>query len=197
MHQLGNCPGALKTLNLQRRRGGLFGRAALGAALRSTPGEVRPPNTRVQRTRVLAVARNARALRALARSPLTRHPLGACLTLDGPRRAGLSSRPRLRPVAWSAWCVAEGSGWESSATSEELRAPRACAMRADERGGRGRAAGWLVLALGNSTLNVSARPPAQSAPLRRAGGKGTYKSNRASRRIPWSRPGASRRHRGV
>jgi hypothetical protein len=115
-----------------------------------------PPNPRVQRTRVARCARPG--------SPLTRHPLGACLTLDGPRRAGLSSRPRLRPVAWSAWCVAEGSGWESSATSEELRAPRACAMRADERGGRGRAAGWLVLALGNSTLNVSARPPAQSAP---------------------------------
>jgi hypothetical protein len=37
---------------------------------------VPPPNTRVQRTRVLAVARNARALWSLARSPLTRHPLG-------------------------------------------------------------------------------------------------------------------------
>ena len=44
-----------------------------------------PSNTRVQRTRVLAslgttrvlaVARNARPLRVLARSPLTRHPLG-------------------------------------------------------------------------------------------------------------------------
>jgi hypothetical protein len=39
-------------------------------------GEQSSPNTRVQRTRVLAVARNARTLWVLARSPLTRHPLG-------------------------------------------------------------------------------------------------------------------------
>ena len=35
------------------------------------------PNTRVQRTRALAFARAARALWPLARSPLTRHPLGS------------------------------------------------------------------------------------------------------------------------
>jgi hypothetical protein len=114
------------------------------------------PNTRVQRTRVARFARPG--------SPLTRHPLGACLTLDGPRRAGLSSRPRLRPVPRSAWCVAEGSGRESWATSVEHSAPHACAMRADERGGWVGAAGWLELGFVNSTRNVSARPPAQSAP---------------------------------
>jgi hypothetical protein len=68
MHQLGKCPGALKTLSLQRRRGGLFGRAAFGATVLSTPGGVRPPNPRVQRTRVARCARPG--------SPLTRHPLG-------------------------------------------------------------------------------------------------------------------------
>src|SRR5262245_6902206 len=36
----------------------------------------RAPNTRVQRTRALAFARGARTLWVLARSPLTRHPLG-------------------------------------------------------------------------------------------------------------------------
>jgi hypothetical protein len=67
MHQLGDCPGALKALSIQRRRGGL-GRAASGAGSRFEPGEVRPPNPRVQRTRVARCARPG--------SPLTRHPLG-------------------------------------------------------------------------------------------------------------------------
>ena len=124
----------------------------------------RPPNTRVQRTRVARSARPG--------SPLTRHPLGAKLTIDGPRRAGLSSRPRLRRVAWSAWCVAEGSVGKSPSQSAERRAPRACARRADERGGWGRAAAGRLLGFGNSTLNLSARPPAQSAPIWRARGEG-------------------------
>ena len=97
---------------------------------------------------------------------LMRHPLGALLAPDVARRAGLSSRPRLRPEAWSAWCVAEGSGWKSVATSVERRAPRACARRADE-GGR-----WAGPQLGGcpgpATRRVRCRP-ARRLKLRRSG----------------------------
>ena len=97
-------------------------------------------------------------------SPLTRCPLGA-----------------------NRWYPARG---KSSVLGSRARlcTPRASAMRADECGEWARAAVWQGLERGDSTLQKSARPPAQAAsagalvPSRRA------KQNRASRRSTRSRP---------
>jgi hypothetical protein len=150
-----------------------------------------PPNPRVQRTRVARCARPG--------SPLTRHPLGACLTLDGARRAGLSSRPRLRAVAWSAWCAAEGGGREVVATSVATtarRAPARCGPTSSAGGSEPQCGGWWSTA----TRRVMCRP-ARRLNLRRSGARvAKWEDN-----LKCAPAGASRgrglraswRHRGV
>ena len=67
---------------------------------------------------------------------------------------------------------------------QEFCAPRACAMRADERGVWVRATAWRQLDRGDSTLQESARPPAQSAPGGAPEVGGRESEMRASRSHP-------------
>ena len=68
---------------------------------------------------------------------------------------------------------------ESIVSGGESCAPSACAMRADERGVRSRAAVRLGKGSGHQTADESARPPAESAPIWRASGQREDNSNRA------------------
>jgi hypothetical protein len=94
------------------------------------------------------------------------------------------------PLGANRWYPARGAA-SVAGSRVRLCTPRASAMRADEGGEWGRAAVGRELEVGNSTLQESARPPAQSAPLWRAPGDGENNpKSRASRRNPWTRPWA-------
>jgi len=126
------------------------------------------PNMRVQRTRSSPSA---------LRSPLTRHPLGAT---DGIGRAARRLVEAPSVAASGAGRMVRGVRFrmvERGVIGKEFCAPRASAMRADERGEG--AESQLGGSSRSATLQESARPPAESAPLWRARGGIEDNPNRA------------------
>jgi hypothetical protein len=214
MSKCGGCSGAPKAHGQGRWPKAIALPRGWSAVVRSIAVVVRPPNTRMKLTRRPRVAKSrlgdrggdpsnqqsgtGRSLRSLG-AQLMRHPLGACLTLDGARRAGLSSRPRLRAVAWSAWCAAEGGGREVVATSVATtarRAPARCGPTSSAGGSEPQCGGWWSTA----TRRVMCRP-ARRLNLRRSGARvAKWEDN-----LKCAPAGASRgrglraswRHRGV